>query len=95
MIGYLKYLVDRYNKFKAWDCERTGDRMSHALIYVAYKRDMKYDLKHTPKDLFDAAVGYLHRRIANTRLGRMRTGQKLFSSFDGFDKSGTSTQDDL
>lgn len=89
MIGYLRYLVDRYNKFKEWECGITGQKMVYPLIYRSYKRDMKYDLKHTPASLFESAVSYLRRRIENTRLAKTRRGQKLYSSFEEFDRPDT------
>lgn len=87
MIGYLRYLIDRYNEFKAWDCERRGETMHYGFIYTAYKRELKYDAKHTPIELFDNGVRFLQHRIESTMLGRMRKqeGQRLYSSFDEFD----------
>lgn len=88
MIGYLNHLVNRYNEFKAWDCKQEGIPINYAFIRVAYQREMKYKVKDTPVELFDSAVAYLQRRIENTKLGRMKKGQgqKLFSSFDDFDR---------
>jgi hypothetical protein len=87
MIGYLNYLVRRYNEFKKWDCDRTGAPMNYALIRVAYQREVKYLVKDTPRTHFPAAVAFLQRRIRGTTLGRMKakSGDRLFSSFEEFD----------
>jgi len=88
MIGYLEYLVRRYNDFKESACKRTGEKMNYAMIRVAYEREIKYKVKDTPIDLFEAAVAFLQLRIRNTALGRNLNakGQALFSSFDDFDQ---------
>jgi len=88
MIGYLRYLATRYNEFKKWDCDINNEPMKYPLIYVAYKRELKYDMRNTPCEHFDLAVRYLQKRIENTRLGRKRKkeGKKLFSSFETFDQ---------
>ena len=87
MIGYLRYLVERFKEFKQWELDEAGIQMKHGLIYVSYKRAMKYDLKHTPETHFDAAVEYLQKRISNTKLGRIqqKKGHESFSSFETFD----------
>jgi hypothetical protein len=56
MIGYLRYLADRYNEFKRWECEQRGQKMAHGFIYTAYKRELKYDLRNTPVDRFEAVA---------------------------------------
>lgn len=88
MIGYLEYLVRRYNEFKESACKRTGEKMNYAMIRVAYAREIKYKVKDTPLDLFDDAVAFLQNRIKNTALGRNLNarGQSLYSSFDDFDQ---------
>ena len=89
MIGYLRYLKDRYNKFKEWDCKKKSEPMKYSLIYESFKREMKYDMKNTPREHFDAAVRYLQKRIENTMLGRnlKKKGRKLYSSFETFDQA--------
>jgi len=90
MVGYLNYLIKRYNEFKEWECDKKGERMNYPLIRIAYEREIKYKVKDTPRELFDRAAEYLQGRIENTKLGRIKKkqGQKLFSSFNEFDKSG-------
>jgi hypothetical protein len=86
MVGYLNYLVRRYEKFKKWDCDQRGQRMGWGVIRKAYTREMKYELIHTPKPLFEAGARYLQQRIENTRLGKMKQGQRLYSPFESFDE---------
>jgi hypothetical protein len=47
---------------------------------------MKYEVIHTPKEMFEDAVEYLQRRSRNTRLGRMKKRQRLYREFDEFDE---------
>lgn len=86
MVGYLNYLVRRYEQFKRWECDHNGQRMGWGVIRNAYKREMKYEVIHTPKEMFEDAVEYLQRRIRNTRLGRTKKRQRLYSEFDEFDE---------
>jgi hypothetical protein len=84
LYNYLEYLVGRYNKFKEQDCRERGQRMNYAIIRTAYKSYMKCDVRHTPKEHFADAVGFLQERIRQTRLGRIlsRRGNRLFETFD-------------
>jgi len=86
MVGYLSYLVRRYEKFKKWECDRIGKRMGYGVIRHAYKDELKYELIHTPKAHFEAGARYLQQRIDNTQLGRMNRGRKLYSLFGEFDE---------
>ncbi|RPI63463.1 MAG: hypothetical protein EHM48_02425 [Planctomycetaceae bacterium] len=92
MVGYLNYLVRRYEKFKNWECERNGQDMGYGVIRNSYKRDMKYELIHTPKTLFDAGMRYLQKRIENTQLGKMKRTQKLYSVFQDFDEQASNNE---
>ncbi|MCG3180923.1 MAG: hypothetical protein BIFFINMI_03288 [Phycisphaerae bacterium] len=86
MVGYLNYLVRRYEKFKKWDCDRSGTRMGYGVIRNAYEDELHYKVIHTPVSLFEQGARFLQQRIENTRLGRMKRGQKLYSQFDDFDE---------
>lgn len=85
-IGYLNYLVKRYNEFKKWECNNKGVKMNYILIRGAYQREIKYIVKDTPIELFEKAVKFFWRRIENTMLGRINRakGQPLYSTFDEF-----------
>jgi hypothetical protein len=95
MIGYLRYLVERYHEFKQWECEQGGQKMNYAMLYTAYKREVKYELKHTPKELFNRAAEFLQRRIERTVIGKLRVKAKqaVYSSFDEFDSHGAASQE--
>lgn len=89
MIGYLKYLAKQYNTFKEWECETSGQVMRYGLIYAAYARNMRYGMAGTPTGLFEDGVQYLQRRIRNTKLGRIKRGQRLFCTFEEFEGQGS------
>jgi hypothetical protein len=88
MIGYLRYLVRRYLEFRKWQADQDGVKVNPFQIHSAYKRELKYELKNTPVELFNKAVEFLQERIANTKLGRIKRkqGSKLFSDFERFDQ---------
>ena len=88
-VGYLQYLAKRYNQFREWGLHGS-EPMKHGFIHSAYHRDMKYAIKTTPLELFDAGATFLQNRIANTKLGRIlnNRGNPLFSRFDDFDGQG-------
>lgn len=91
MANYLNYLVDRYNEFKKWDCERTGKPMKYPLIRVAYQKEMGCKVKDTPVEQFEAACAFLQRRIDNSVLGRIqrKKGLPTYSSYsDWLDEKG-------
>ena len=92
MIGYMRYLAKRYETFKKWECDQKRERIRYGLIHTTYEREMGYSMVSTPKELFDKGAQYLQRRIANTKLGRVRSGQRLFQTFGEFEERGE--QDD-
>lgn len=71
-VGYLKYLGHRFNQFKEWEMRMHGQPMKHALIWVDYRREIKFNVEQTPLELFQRAVEYLRGRIDNTMVGRIR-----------------------
>lgn len=83
-VGYLEYLVGRFNQFK--ESEVGKPAMKYALIRIAYKREIKFNVAHTPLERFDEAVAYLQGRIRNTMIGRAKAaeGNRLFESFAEF-----------
>ncbi len=87
LIGYIEYLISRYNEFKKWDCEKNGEKMNYSRIRVAYQRVFKYKVKDTPIEHFEKAVAYLQDRIRKTKLGRNKNsqGQRIFREFEEFD----------
>jgi hypothetical protein len=87
LIGYLKYLARRYNEFKKWHCSTSGEKMVYPLIYNSYRNEIKYSITDTPRELFDKASKYLHKRLLNTKLGRIlnKQNRRVYRTFDQFD----------
>lgn len=83
-VGYVHYLADRFNEFKEWEVGKKA--IKYAMIRVAYKREMKFTIAHTPLDRFEDAVAFLQRRIRNSKLGRIKAGEgnRLFETFEEF-----------
>jgi hypothetical protein len=69
--NYLNYLIDRYLKFKKWECDQMGEKLKGALIHNGYRREFGSPVCHTPLVRYGDAVTYLQQRIRRTRLGRM------------------------
>ena len=88
-VGYLQYLARRYNQFREWGMHGAHP-MKHGFIHTAYKREIKYAIKTTPLELFDAGASFLQKRIRDTKLGRILVarGQSVFSAFPEFDGTG-------
>lgn len=83
MANYLEHLVSRYNEFKKWDCDNSGQPMKHALIRVAYQREIGSKVKDTPVERFEAASTFLQRRIDETKFGRIQRsrGTRNYSTY--------------
>lgn len=83
-VGYLQYLVSRFNAFKRW--EVGPRRMNYVMIHTSYKRDLGFAVKTTPLERFEAAATYLQGRIANTKLGRIlrKEDNRMFEPFAEF-----------
>lgn len=81
MRNYIKYLIDRYNDFKA--AEMGKERMNYAVVHAGIKRKFgaKWDLLAIEK--FEVLTEYLPERIDGTILGKNQRskGQKRHSSF--------------
>ena len=90
--NYLEYLVSRYNEFKKWDCENSGKPMRYPLIRSAYAREIGCRVKDTPVEQFERACQYLHRRIDDSKLGRINRSRDKsnYSTFESWlsDKKG-------
>lgn len=88
-LGYIRYLIDRYNDFKKED--KTISEMDYRVIYGAIKREFRCTWKLVPVEHFEALVEYLQGRIDRTILGKnlKKRGNRLYSSFEEF-KNGRS-----
>ena len=81
--NYIKYLIDRYNKFQFADKDKSG-KGKYVIIYNAIKNQfgMKWDA--VPLIYFDNLVTFLQRRILNSKIGRIRNAQgyRCFSCYE-------------
>ncbi len=82
--NYIKHLIDRYNEFKKSD--KSVGNFKYAIIYNAIKKEFKAKWDMIPLGVFPELVIYLHKRIDNTRVGRVRKsrGQKSYSTFEEY-----------
>lgn len=70
MLSYGKYLIDRYQQYQKSDSAKTGT-FKYMAIYASLKREFKGDWKLMPQSGFADVIEFLHRRIDNTRQGRI------------------------
>lgn len=81
--NYVRYLIDRYNRFQHADKEKAG-KGKYIIIYNAIKGEfgMKWDT--VPLAHFEKLVTFLQRRIIKSKLGRVRNAQgyRCFSSYE-------------
>lgn len=85
--NYVRYLVERYHKFKAADGsfgKATG--YSYAVIYKTIESKFKAPTYFIPVERFPELVDYLQGRIDRTILGKrnLSRGQASYSTFDEF-----------
>lgn len=78
---YLKYLIDRYNKFAQ---ARVGSEFNYPVVYSSIKRAFKTDWEWIPLSRFNEAVSFMQTKIDNTRIGRQRKHQRM-ASYESFE----------
>ena len=88
MYRYIKYLIDRYNKFQYADKDKQN-RYKYMAIYGAINREFKNNYSLVPQRRFDELVGFLQRKIDKTKIGRIQKsrGRSLYHSYDNHPKS--------
>jgi hypothetical protein len=81
--NYIKYLIDRYNKFQHADKNKVG-KGKYIVIYNAIKKEFGMKWDDIPLAYFDNLAAYLQRRILNSKLGRIRNARELrcFSTYE-------------
>ena len=81
--GYIKYLIDRYNRFQQADKTKEG-KGKYIVIYNAIKGEFGAKWEEIPQAYFENLSAYLQRRIFKTILGRNLNarGQRCFSSYE-------------
>jgi hypothetical protein len=82
--NYIKYLIDRYNKFK--EADTNVKNFHYSVIYRSIQREFKCKWDFVPIEKFPLMVEYLERRIDGTILGKVQRsrGQKRYSSFEEY-----------
>lgn len=82
MLGYVKYLIKRYQKYQHGDTEKVG-RGKYVTIYNAIRTEFGRSWEDVAQADFDRLAGYLQGRIRKSKLGRIlgAQGNKLFSSY--------------
>ena len=92
--NYVKYLVERYNRFKQAD-ESFGKtavrRFSYAVLFKNIEARFKAPTYFIPIARFDELVDFLHRKIEATILGKRNRsrGHRNYETFDEFQLSQT------
>jgi hypothetical protein len=83
MKTYAKYLIDRYNDFQKGHKEKLGT-YKYGVVYKAIKREFGCNWDMVPKEKFSELIGYLQKRIDNTKIGRIRKsrGISIYHSYD-------------
>lgn len=82
--NYIKYLIDRYHKFKA---EEVGKgNVNYRMLYSTIKRQFGTDWSMISLDKFDYFSTYLQKRIDRTILGRKMkaSNKRRYSTFEEF-----------
>ena len=82
MASYIEYLVRKYQDYQKQHEEKKG-RFKYIALYNAIRREFGSKWQTLPDFQFDALRVFLHRRIDNTRVGRIRKkrGQKNYHSY--------------
>jgi hypothetical protein len=82
--NYVKYLIDRYNEFKAAD--KHVPKFSYAVIYRAIKSQFKANWDFVPIERFSDLVSFLQVRIDRTILGKIQKsrGYRNYESFEQY-----------
>lgn len=83
MASYIEYLIGKYQDYQKQDTEKEG-RGKYTLIYNAIKREYGCKWQTVPSSNFEHLVSLLHRRIDNSKIGRIRKaqGQKRYHSYE-------------
>jgi hypothetical protein len=81
--NYVKYLIDRYNRFQHGDTEKVG-RGKYIIIYNAIKTEFGMKWEEVPLIYFEKLSAFLKNRILRSKLGRNLNarGRKCFSSYE-------------
>ena len=83
-MNYIKYLIDRYHRFKKGEIG-TGN-LRYAVLYESVKRRFGAGWNMVPLSRFEDLAAYLGNRIDRTKIGRIRRarGDGSYSSFNEY-----------
>jgi hypothetical protein len=81
--NYIKYLIDRYNRFQHADKEKVG-KGKYIIIRNAIKTEFGMKWDEVPLVYFEKLTTFLQNRILKSKLGRNLNaqGRKCFSSYE-------------
>lgn len=86
MRNYVKYLVERYNRYREVDGSfGRKSRFHYAVLFKNIETKFKAPTYFIPKGRFEELVDYLHSRIDNTILGR-RNNSRSIRNYESFDE---------
>lgn len=79
--NYVKYLIDRYHEFKKVEVGKGN--VNFAVFYKSIEREFGAKWDYVPREKSETLVAFLHRRIDQTRFGRIQKsrGVKRYSTF--------------
>ncbi len=82
MSSYIEYLIGKYKDFQNLDTSKEG-RYKYIALYNAIKRGYGSKWQLVPALKFDSLVGFIHKKIDNTKIGRIRKKreEKSYHSF--------------
>lgn len=72
--GYIKYLIDKYNKYAGDDKTRKYEFHYHT-IYRSIKKEFGVTWEYVPKDNFERFVLFLQKKIDKTTIARINKGK--------------------
>lgn len=86
--NYIAHLTARYNEYKKIELDEIGEKLKYGAFGSALKKEFKLGatrtIYHAPEEQFEAISNYIQKRIKNTKFGKMRKGQKLYSTFEEY-----------
>jgi len=82
--NYIKKLIERYHEFKKSDVGK--EKMKYTIIYDAIKKEFGAKWDMIPISQFERLVAFMHRRIDNTVLGKIKKAGniKRYSTFEEY-----------
>ena len=86
MRNYVKYLVERYNRYREVDASfGRKQRFHYAVLFKNIETKFKAPTYFIPEERFGELAEYLHARIDNTILGR-RNNSRSIRNYESFDE---------